>query len=342
MTETILFVDDDINLVSALQRTLHKSYRMEIAVGASDALAAIKEYPYAVVVSDLQMPGMNGIELLTQIKELSPETVRILLTGQADLGAAIDAVNEGAIFRFLQKPCPPELLKRTLEAGLAQYRLQMAERDVLQETLVGTVAVLTEILGVMEPAAFGRASRLRWCVRKLALELKVRDPWQFEAAAMLSQIGCLSAAPDTLRRYFAHDPAADEVPSEAPSHARVARQLLERVPRLHTVAQIIDRQHEAFDRDGDWEPEDYVVALGAHMLRAALDFDELVAAGLSFAEALAEMQQNPEEYNPDVLGALGKVVRGASQADAVASSTQSLPGALGGSLHSLPSEEARL
>lgn len=315
MTETILFVDDDINLVSALQRNLHKTYRVELALSASDALEALAETSYAMVVSDLQMPGMNGIELLSRVKELSPETVRILLTGQAELEAAIEAVNEGNVFRFLRKPCPQELLKKTLDAGLTQYRLQMAERDVLQQTLVGTVAVLTELLASMEPAAFGRAARLRWCVRKLARELKVRDPWQFEAAAMLSQIGCIPMSSDALNRYVGDESRNAAEAGANLAHARIARRILERVPRLHTVAQMIERQYEVFENQANRTPEEYVIALGAHMLRAAIDFDQAVNQGLSFTEALDELRRNAGEYNPEVLRALANVVRDVGQAE---------------------------
>jgi response regulator RpfG family c-di-GMP phosphodiesterase len=314
MTETILFVDDDIHLVSALQRSLYKSYRVELALNADDALAAIAEVPYALVVSDLQMPGMNGIELLKKVKDVAPETVRILLTGQADLEAAIEAVNEGNIFRFLRKPCPQDLLRRTLEAGLAQYRLQMAEKDVLQETLLGTVAVLTEMLGAIEPAAFGRASRLRWCIRKLSREMKVRDPWQFEAAALLSQIGCISGASETLRKSCGGDPADDES-CEPSSPSRVARRLLERVPRLQSVAQMIDRQHERLQNLADCDPKDYTIALGAQMLRIALDLDELVAGGMSFDGALADMRRTQAAYDPTVFAALERLVAELAQAD---------------------------
>jgi len=175
MSEIILFVDDDIQLVSALQRSFHRTYHVELALSAADALEALAEVPYAVVVSDLQMPGMNGIELLTRVKGLSPDTVRILLTGQADLEAALEAVNEGNVFRFLRKPCPQELLKKTLDAALAQFRLQMAERQVLEETLVGTVSVLTQLLATVAPAAFGRSSRVCWCVQKLARQFDVGE-----------------------------------------------------------------------------------------------------------------------------------------------------------------------
>lgn len=316
MTETILFVDDDIQLVSAMQRSFARTYRVELALGAQDALAALAENSYALVVSDLQMPGMNGIELLKKVKEVSPETVRILLTGAADLQAAIDSVNEGSVFRFLQKPCPQELLRKTLDAGLTQYRLQMAERDVLQETLVGTVAVLTELLANLEPASFGRASRLRWCVRKLALELKVRDSWQFEAAAMLSQIGCIPMAAQTMKQEFGEDVPKASAGGATPSHARVARRLLERVPRLHTVAQIIERQYESFEGQANQSPEGYVVALGAQMLRVAMDFDQAVSQGLSFSEAFGELRRNAAEYQPEILAALGKVVHDSAAAEA--------------------------
>src|ERR1035437_1179439 len=142
MSDTILLVDDDVRVVSALHRSLYRDYRIEIAAGPGDALDALAHTAYAVVVSDLQMPGMNGIDLLTTVKEASPDTVRVLLTGQADLETAIAAVNEGNIFRFLTKPCLHQLLKQTLDAALEQHWLQISEKDVLRETLMGTVAVL--------------------------------------------------------------------------------------------------------------------------------------------------------------------------------------------------------
>ncbi|PWU00850.1 MAG: histidine kinase [Terriglobia bacterium] len=308
MTEPILFVDDDVNLVSAVQRNLHKTYSIAIATSAQDALAAAAADSYAVVVSDLQMPGMSGIELLTRIKELSPETVRILLTGHADLEAAIDAVNEGNIFRFLRKPCPQVLLKKTVDAGLVQYRLQMAERDVLQETLVGAVAVFVDILSAVQPAAFGRAARLRWCMRKLALEFRVRDHWQFEAAAMLSQIGAL-LAPETLERHAGTHLLEGNL-DRLRAEAKVVEQLLESVPRLHTVAQIIDRQYEDPQTLEGLSAKAYTIALGAHLLRVAGDFDRLVGADFSFSAALAEMQRRSGAYHPEVLAALQKLVQG--------------------------------
>jgi response regulator RpfG family c-di-GMP phosphodiesterase len=262
--------------------------------------------------------------LLTRIKNLSPDTVRILLTGQPDLETAIAAVNEGSIFRFLRKPCPQALLMKTIDAGLAQYQLQVAERDVLQETLVGTVAVLVDLLSVVQPAAFGRASRLRWSIRKLALELRLHDAWQFEAAAMLSQIGTL-VTPEVMQSYFGSDLEDGDTGRER-LDAKVAYRLLERIPRLRTVAQMIDRQHQAPQDLEGLSAEDDPVSIGAQMLRVALEFDRLVASKRSFGAALAGMQQNRADYHPDVLAALEKVVRNAEGAN----SKTDVAGASGG------------
>jgi hypothetical protein len=149
-------------------------------------------------------------------------------------------------------------------------------------------------------------------VRKLALEFKVRDPWQFEAAAMLSQIGCIPMAGDAVRRYFGEEPAARPAGEPTPTHARVARQILERVPRLHTVAQIIERQYEGFETLANNSPEEYSITLGAQMLRVAIDFDQAVSQGRSFTDALGVLRRNAAEYNPEILTALTKAVRSAT------------------------------
>ena len=304
--ETILLVDDDIRVVSALQRRLYKSYQVEIASCAAEALEAIAGTSYAVVVSDLQMPGMDGIEFLSKVKEISPDTVRILLTGQADLDTAIAAVNEGSVFRFLTKPCPEELLTKTLDAALEQHRLMIAERDVLQRTLMGTVGVLVEILAAIQPVAFGRAWRVRRHVRMVAREMKLDDLWKFEAAAMLSQIGCISVDPEVLRKYDAGEELSDAETAQMASHPQVGQMLLQQIPRLHTVSQMVGRQHHAFNGTAGFQPGTYNVALGAEFLHVALGFDRLTARGRSAEDALTEMRLDAQ-YSPDVLAAMERV-----------------------------------
>jgi response regulator RpfG family c-di-GMP phosphodiesterase len=313
MDHTLLFVDDDVRVVSALLRSLHHSYRIETAGSAADALEAISRGAYAVVVSDLRMPGMDGIELLTRVKQSCPDTVRILLTGHADLDAAIAAVNEGNIFRFLTKPCPREVLTRTLDAALEQYRLVTAERELLQQTLMGTVAALVGVLAAVQPLAMGRASRIARYVREMASELKVSGFWEIEVAAMVSQIGCISLDPEILKKYYAGAELSKAEIAHVFSQALIGSGLVRRIPRLHAVAQIVERQHASFGGASGLSPEAYAIALGAQLLRVAIDFDRLLGIALTPEIALAAMRRNESEYNPEVLAALERVVDGAAQ-----------------------------
>jgi response regulator RpfG family c-di-GMP phosphodiesterase len=158
--------------------------------------------PFAVVVSDFRMPGMNGIQFLAEVKRANPDTVRIMLTGQADLTTAILAVNEGSIFRFLTKPCPTGTLTAALDSAMEQHRLITSERELLEQTLHGSVKMLTEVLSLVSPAAFSHACLVRKYVTHMATHLNLSSIWEFELAAMLCELGvspcrkmCLTRSP---------------------------------------------------------------------------------------------------------------------------------------------------
>jgi DNA-binding NtrC family response regulator len=132
----ILCVDDESRLLEGLQRLLYRDYDVSIATGAEAALACLDPgAPFAVVMSDMQMPGMSGAALLAEMKQRAPDTVRLLLSGQGALAPALLAANEGQIFRFLTKPCPPETLMRALADAVNQYRLSTSERLLLEQAL---------------------------------------------------------------------------------------------------------------------------------------------------------------------------------------------------------------
>jgi len=196
MAEKILLVDDDSNILDGYRRSLSREFLMETALGGQPALAmAAENGPYAVVVSDMRMPGMDGIQLLSKIRALSPDTIRVMLTGNADMETAVNAINEGSIFRFLNKPCSKEAMAKTLTAALVQYRLVTAEKQLLEQTLSGSLQVLTEVLSLVNPAAFSRAERARRYIHHIVTVMKLGNPWQYEVAAMLSQLGCVTLAP---------------------------------------------------------------------------------------------------------------------------------------------------
>lgn len=135
MHNRVLFVDDDPNLLAAMRRQLRRKVEIETVTGGREGLDVIRRSgPYPVVVTDYCMPEMDGIEFLTEVRKIAPETVRMLLTGSADLNAAIQAVNQGNIFRFLTKPCPPEMLLEAVQLGLREYRHSHKERKFNKRT----------------------------------------------------------------------------------------------------------------------------------------------------------------------------------------------------------------
>ncbi len=198
--------------------------------------------PFALVVSDMRMPNMNGAQFLTKVREHQPDTVRMILSGHADLEATIAAVNDGHIYRFLSKPCPTEKLRAAVEDGLKQHRLISAEKVLLEQTLSGAVKMLIEILGMVSPAASSKASRLQRYVLELAAALSLPEQWQWGLAAHVSQIGCVTLPQETVSKAEASQALSDEEKRLFESHPEVAGKLLATIPRLDDVAAIVASQ----------------------------------------------------------------------------------------------------
>jgi FixJ family two-component response regulator/GGDEF domain-containing protein len=137
LADKVLFVDDEQGILDGYQRLLRKEFDVSVALGGQLGLTTIQEDgPYAVVISDMRMPGMSGAEFLAQVRQQAPDSVRMLLTGYTDLSAAIDAVNEGNIFRFLTKPCEKEALVSAINIGVTQYNSITAEKEFIRKARI--------------------------------------------------------------------------------------------------------------------------------------------------------------------------------------------------------------
>jgi response regulator RpfG family c-di-GMP phosphodiesterase len=307
MANRILCVDDDPNILEGYKRQLRKEFELATAVGPEQGLRMVTEQgPFAVVVSDLQMPGMNGIEFLAHVRTHEPDTVRMLLTGNAELQATIDAINQGQIFRFLTKPCTPEALANALEAGLAQHRLITAEHELLEQTLSGSIRVLCEVLALVNPEAFGRSSRITRYVESIAAHLHVSELWSIKTAAMLSQIGCVILPESVLKKVYRGEVLTGEESQLFNQHPFVAYDLIAKIPRMKQVAEIIkfqDKYYDGYGVPGDTK-EGNTIPMEARILKVALDFDALESAGKSKAEAFGHMQQRKGWYDPAVIDAM--------------------------------------
>lgn len=160
MSEKIFFVDDDENILNAFKRDFRKRFDLLTATSGQEALAhSFSNDPIAVIVSDMRMPGMDGLELLLRIRDISPDTVRIMLTGNSDQETALNAINQGRIFRFYCKPCPSKTLADGIEEALAEHKNILAERELLESAYAGegggglTGVVVGSILNLVKDVA---------------------------------------------------------------------------------------------------------------------------------------------------------------------------------------------
>jgi response regulator RpfG family c-di-GMP phosphodiesterase len=283
MTPKVLCVDDESNVLEGLERVLGESFDVATTTSPEEALALLATGTFAVVMSDMRMPQMSGAELLARARDASPRTVRILLTGQADLATASSAVKDGAVFRFLLKPCPAETITLALASAVEHHRLLTAERELLDRTLTSMVKLLTDVLAVAAPSVFQRTARIQRYVVHMAKSLSLPDAWRFEIAASLSQIGCMALPDELVAKVASGARLTTAERATYDLHPEIAHRLLVDIPRLADVARIVLAQRA---REAITEP---VAVTGARLLRIASSFDALLERGETVKDAAASL-----------------------------------------------------
>jgi len=311
MPAKILLVDDEPAVLAGYERVLYREFEVSTAVGGELGLKAIQSSgPFAVVISDMRMPGMSGAQFLAKMRQSNPETVRMLLTGYTDLGAAMEAVNEGNIFRFLTKPCAKEILVPAINSGVQQYELIRSEKELLEKTLLGSIKVLADVLGASSPEAFGRSMRIAQFVRHIANKFPFAFRWRLEAAATLSQLGCVTLDIDLVRRSVAGEKLSPEDQARFDTHPKAAMRLLAVIPRLEPTAWMIGQQllleipTQVPDLPASAMKE---TVFGARVLKMAVAFDQLRLKLSSDADAIARLHTRRTEFERELVDALNGI-----------------------------------
>jgi FixJ family two-component response regulator len=306
----VLFVDDEPNIVQALSRQVHGFASAAVSTSPVEAaalleqIAARHEDGFAVIVSDMRMPVMDGATFLKHAAQVCPDSTRILLTGHADLDSAIAAVNDGSVFRFLTKPCPAPTLHATLRAAVEQHQLIRDRRELLEQTLRGAVEALVETLAMAHPEAFARAARLRRLTQQVAERLSLPDRWQVEVAAQLGEIGAITLPPPALvalSKGQHHDKVIGRMLDALPE---LAEGVLRRIPRMEPVRQIVREQQPVGAVD---EVRFGYAGRGARLLQAIREYDALRARGRSPDDALNDLRDR-DYHDAEVLDALAETV----------------------------------
>ncbi len=304
-----LCVDDEPQVLDSLTLHLRRGFEIIRAGNAAEGLAAmLNRGPFAVVLSDMRMPGMDGAAFLAQVKELSPETTRMLLTGYADIEAAAAAVNKGQVFRFLTKPCPPEVLRQAFGAAAEQYRLVTSERVLLEQTLLGSIKALTDILSMTSPLVFGKATRIRQQALELADNLGLKNHWALEVSAMLSQLGWITVPDEVVQKQMNGEALSPEEQTMLDRTLEITESLLANIPRLEPVRKILNFSSKPWSKISKLPYEDEGTLQEAAVLKVCADFDELETRGMSSHLALETLSNRFGQYQPETLSALRKVL----------------------------------
>ncbi|MEM9130751.1 MAG: HD domain-containing phosphohydrolase [Actinomycetota bacterium] len=284
MSTRILFVDDEPNVLSGFKRVLHREYEFDTAVGGAEGLALIDQHEYAVVVSDMRMPEMSGEEFLAKAHERQPDAVQMILSGQANLESTVAAVNNGNIFRFLVKPVEKPVLTAALDRAIRQYGLIEAEKELLQKTLSGAVAALTEVVTLVSPSVSRRTGHVVAVADHVGAATGMVDDWQLRLAAMLSGIGFAAVPTEIMDKAAANQPLNSHEQAMLDSHPEVTGRLLGPIPRLEGVSSIIRAQAGSTPAPDD-------LARQVEVLDIAVDVANHLTQGLSIHAAIFEIEK---------------------------------------------------
>jgi response regulator RpfG family c-di-GMP phosphodiesterase len=251
------------------------------------------------------MPGINGAQFLAAAAKAAPTSTRMLLTGHTSLADAAITVNQGRVFRMLLKPVDTDTMTAALRDCVTQHRLVVAERELLERTLQGSVKALSDVLSLASPTAFGRAARMRRVASAILDRVEVENRWAVELAVEMAQLGIVSLPPTVAAKLDAGEeltPAEKAMVDQLPA---VAEQLISPIPRMDQVAESIHYSRKGFDGSG---PPDSAVSgdripFGGRLLRLVQDHDTLLLQGMSPTVALATLRANTQHYDPALLEA---------------------------------------
>jgi len=330
MKEVIFLVDDEPNVLSALTRELN-SFQYNDIITAKDGIEAIELLRVtpnvALIISDYRMPGLDGISFLLEAQEICPDATRMILSGVADLEMATNAINLGQIFRLLLKPCAPDNFIASVKAGIRQYELVTSERDLLQNTLKGSIKILTDLLAVINPDSFSQSNRISVLTRKFAVELGLVNAWELELAGALCRIGCVTVPPEVLEAWMKGRILDEHEHHMIDSVGKIGHHLLRNIPRLEKIAEGIRYQSTPFQPENPTAntPKGLDIPLIGRILKIAIDYDRFLSIDQNSKAAINRLVHQPNEYDTDLLKSFRNLITQEQEVENKASAKKESP-----------------
>lgn len=340
----ILFIDDNMELIQELAAHFFSKYNVVTAQNGEEGLKILKHQgPFAAVICNIKMPGMDGISFLYNVRKLAPNTRRIVMSSVAEHETLIRAINKARVYHFIQKPCPPAMLEMIIDKAVNRYGFISAQKDMIAKTLMSVTQAYRDILAMTNPIAYSRSSHVASIVEQLSKILNLRNAWIYQHAGLLSQVGCVKIPPETMEKVFTNQQLSSIDQKLLTEYPRWSYELINKLPKMDLIAEMILKQQDDFNgppmpeapklseeekmaiKEGTMEapePYDYYavenltylgditlrppVEIGAELLRVAADFETFISSGHDIEGAIdaLKLRNKDNSYNPLIINAL--------------------------------------
>ena len=297
----ILVVDDELDNVNLLKRTFRRDYNVLGATSGQEAMDILDstDDDIALIISDQRMPGISGTDFMAQTMETHPHTVRILLTGYADIEAMIDGINKCELFQYVTKPWDPKELKIIVRKAVETYSLSLTKENLLKqlrELLYTTVQAVSDALDEKDKYTHGHSKRvtLYSLILGRALNLDKSMLEKLQLAGLLHDIGKIGTPESILNKAGG---LTHEEFSVIQKHPSKGREILKKIKQLSDIAFWLRSHHEKYDGTGypdNLKGED--IPLAARILAIADTYDAMTSdrsyrKGLPHEVAMAEIKR---------------------------------------------------
>ncbi|MDZ4832515.1 MAG: response regulator [Candidatus Melainabacteria bacterium] len=322
----ILIVDDEVANLRLLRRVLGREYEVLEATGGQEGLELLKKNDVSLIITDQRMPAMTGVQLLEQSLPVSPDAIKILLTGYTDVQALIDAINAGHVYKYIPKPWDADELKLTVRRAIETFELKehniklIAElksaMGELEELSMGTIRALADALDAKCDYTAGhslRVSRIA-CLIGRELGLPISDLRDIELGGILHDIGKIGVPESILWKPASLTPEERDVMRK---HPTISAQIIGDLHGLRKAREFVKHHHEYFDGSG--YPDGLVgtnIPLGARIILVSDAYDAMTTdrpyrTAIGHDRAVKELADMAgPQFDPDVVNALLKIAEG--------------------------------
>ncbi len=305
MKHAVLCVDDDASILEGYRRVLGQRFELYLARGPFQGIEKLESGPeYSVAVVDMRMPEMNGIEFLKRVQVRSPQTRRIMLSGDAEQSTAVDAVNQGHVSAYLAKPCPSQALLAAVQAAADEWEAQAQERAALRKAQAGALRALLEMLKAADPALHARCLRVRSLGERLLAARGLGMDWQMEASLLLSQAACLYLRGDIRAKRASAEALSGVEEMALEGHVPLGAAWLQGIPGYEGIAQAIAAQRKPYrGADPAEELQGPALPLASRVACLAADWERYSAGDRPVEEVRSKLHERWERYDPELLAA---------------------------------------